>query len=668
MASLRKKKTNDALPRRISTFDGMPTAPQVVVGSKEKNKVQDKIKRRLSVRMGLPTGQRQQRPALPPGALSNLQTTRLNVKPPLQSSERKASVPYIAPIRPVYDPVVFNDPNFDAESYVKRMLQTATPTELDDFFQTLQEQRTTNSGAQQRDTFSNHREFITISKEVSTLDTDVSAIRNMLGELRGVAQRLAVDTDQTDLGRRDDGRRAGRNSIVDFHQLNKNNLQLLWQQVEGSRKFLPAEEGRRVVRESGAWTELNSATWRVKQKVHVVLLNDHILLAARRQKPNGSGQRLIAQRCFSLMDVQISELRDKEMEDAIMIHLISTRDKFVLRADTLEEKRVMYLAMQRELAELEAGVKRESQLDLERSTGRVAQDTSRQGQIKRLSRRLSKRIDKPTTTTGVNGEQIDLTWIQERIDDLDQKIAHRQYSAAVRSLHRGRALVKDASADDLAGALVALRLDERADHLAARLAEELSQEALSRRTRVITELVGCLSSIDRSQLAHETFFAARTELIVKRLGGIQFEGDVLLYISDVSLVHFHLIRQTAVLYNETFASNRELSIDRKRTSSPSRASSEPDRPTTVAVGAALIAWARDEADKFADVFSRQLYGMATHADLYQEALAAVSRNISTLRDIGMDLSFWLQHRLAQRADASANDDIAQGMSQLTVSA
>lgn len=668
LGSLRKKKTNGDLPKRVSTFGGLDMAPRVVVGSKEKNKVQDKIKRRLSQRIGLPSNPRQARPPLPKGAAGIAPNARLQVPrgsdAALEGADSvAASRERVAPaVRPVYDPAVFNDPRFDADDYVRRMLQTASATELDDFFQTLQDARSTNSTAMQRDTFSNHREFITISKEVGTLDGDMASIRDMLGELRGVAKSLMVDNDaaatQADAygrTRADDagGRRGGRNSIVDFHLLNRNNLKALWQQVEGARKFLPADEGRRVVRESGAWTELNAATWRVKQKVHLVLLNDHLLLAAKRAKPNGSGQRLIAQRCLPLIDVRLSNLRDKEMEDAVMVRVVSTREKFVFRADRLDEKKAMYLAIQRETAELEASMKRTSLIDLDR--GISGGDPSRQGQIKRLSRRLSKNMKGST----VDGEQIDLAWVQERIDDLDQKIAHRQFAAAIKSLHRGRALVKDASPDDLAGALVALRLDERADHLASKVAGELAQESLTRKARAVGDLVSCLAALDRNQLAHRTFFAARTDLIERRLRGIQFEGDVLLYISDVALVHFHLIRQTAMLYSQAFSPDVQRR-ERRSDASPSRPSSSPQRPRSAgqsggtgggggADGANLIYWAKCEAEKFCSVFHRQMYGVAERSELYAEALAAVARNIAILKDIGMDLSFCVQDALSNGA-------------------
>ena len=689
LGSLRKKKNNADLPKRVSTFGGLDMAPRVVVGSKEKNKVQDKIKRRLSQRIGLPANPRQPRPPLPPGALGNLPATRLQVPRGSDTGLEQQTIGRDAEmaVRPVYDPAVFNDPKFDADEYVRRMLQTASATELDDFFQTLQEARATNSTAMQRDTFSNHKEFMTISREVGTLDSDMASIRNMLGELRSVAKSLMVENetaaDAYGRTRSDDQqqRRAQRNSIVDFHLLNRNNLKALWQQVEGARKFLPADEGRRVVRESGAWTELNAATWRVKQKVHMVLLNDNLLLAAKRAKPNGSGQRLIAQRCLPLVDIQLTDLRDKEMQDAVMVRVLSTKEKFVFRADRMEEKKTMFLAIQRETAELEASMKRTTMIDLDR--GIIGGDPSRQGQIKRLSRRLSKNMKNGALGTSQDGEHIDLAWVQERIDDLDQKIAHRQFAAAVKSLHRGRALVKDASPDDLAGALVALRLDERADHLANKVSGELAQEALTRKSRVVGDLVACLSALDRAQLAHETFFAARTDLIERRLRGIQFEGDVLLYISDVALVHFHLIRQTAMLYSQAFTPESTQRRSGRQSGSPARGSGGTTLNGTATAGAGggaeganLIYWSKCEAEKFCNVFHRQLYGVDSGSELYAEALASVARNISILRDIGLDLSFCVQNALTRPYVEDGGRDASSGgvagltrrAGQLTISA
>ena len=86
--------------------------------------------------------------------------------------------------------------------------------------------------------------------------------------------------------------------------------QALWKNIEGSQKFLPALPGRHVVQNAGLWIELDNATWKPRRAMQIFLLNDHLLVAARRKKKvnaNGVDQRqppvkLVADRCWPLLE------------------------------------------------------------------------------------------------------------------------------------------------------------------------------------------------------------------------------------------------------------------------------------------------------------------------------------------------------------------------------
>ncbi|CCG83919.1 protein of unknown function [Taphrina deformans PYCC 5710] len=615
LPTLRKKKTRKDLPRRISTYNGGP----VEISAKDKTKVQDRIKKRLSTKIGTPMLQTSSHMPLPSNALQNINAAnRIHIPREPQATVTSKS----QGTRPSYDPNVFNDPDFNAESYVKEMLATATPAELDSFFQSLQDSKDSTNTALQNNVYHNYREFISVSKEISTLESDMASIRGLLNDLRGITTSLQNDSTvvEEDVSR-SAGRRGARNSIIDFNQLNKTHLKALWTQVEGAQKFLPADEGRRIVRESGAWVELNAATWRAKDKVHMVLLNDHLLLAVKKHKPGGTGQRLVAQRCFPLPEIKMRLFQDEEMQSAVSISVIANKEKFVFKADSQDEKQAMYLAFNREVAELQAVQQRDDKGD-KRLTG--SHDTSRDSRIKRLSRRLSKnpglqRNGSISQAGKDSNETIDLTWVQERMDDLDQRIAHREYREAVRSVLRGRALVSAAGSEDLAADLTALRLDERTDRLAGMLCDELGDE--SYKSKVVKELVSYLVAIDRTDAARDTFLAARSALIRKRARGVMFEGDLSLYIADLALVHFTLIRNTTTIYRTSFTSPSEMS--------------------------GLVAWAKTEVEAFVDLFVRQLYGNETDSVVYRDALDAVSKQIAVLRDVGLDFAFVVESALAR---------------------
>lgn len=615
LPSLRKKKTTrNNLPRRESSYNN--EQHQLHVTAKDKTKVQDKIKKRLSTKIGLPSMPNQSSMPLPSNAMRNI-TNANRLQLPRETQDGGSPRP--RPARPVYDAAVFNEPDFNADEYVRKMLATATPAELDDFFQALQESKNDTKEMMQKNVFRNYREFIMISKEIGTLESDMNTIRGLLSDLRGITTSLKQDDELDDEPLRAQGRRGARNSIVDFHQLNKNHLRALWSQVEGAQKFLPADEGRRIVRESGAWVELNAATWRPKNKVHIVLLNDHLLVAQQKPKPSGSGQRLIADRCFPLGDIKVKEFDDPEMDTALSIRSITSREKFVYKSNSKDEKKNMLIAFNRELSDLSA-----LQHSLDDSAKRLtgSHDVSRDSQIKRISRRLSKNPQSQRLSiSGPSGnEVIDLSVVQERMDALDQLIAHREYKEAVRSILRGRTLVNQAAINDLAAELTSLRLDQRTESLSHLLCDELIDEAS--RSKVVKELVGYLTALSRTDLASSTFLSARTKLLQKRTRWVIFDGDLSLYLSDLSLVTFTLLKSTSVMYFSAFSASSASHV---------------------------IHWSQLRVLEFSNVVKNQLWKVKEKEggeEMVRACLEGIGRQVGVLRDVGLDLSGVVKDALA----------------------
>merc|ERR1711881_481919 len=99
---------------------------------------------------------------------------------------------------------------------------------------------------------------------------------------------------------------ANRSSVANLEALWTTQLSALYKRVEGSQKYLPAIPGRHIVYENSRWVELNSATWKPKRRVHLIILNDHFLIAADKKRAEGAtkdkqGQgQLTAVRCWPL--------------------------------------------------------------------------------------------------------------------------------------------------------------------------------------------------------------------------------------------------------------------------------------------------------------------------------------------------------------------------------
>jgi hypothetical protein len=107
-----------------------------------------------------------------------------------------------------------------------------------------------------------------------------------------------------------DRRRAQRSSVADLRVLYASQLQELHSAIEGSSKFVPATPGRHIICQIPDIYSLNPATYKVEYAVHLVLLDDALLVAKRRRRRNGERGRLVAERCWMLSEVVIVDVKD----------------------------------------------------------------------------------------------------------------------------------------------------------------------------------------------------------------------------------------------------------------------------------------------------------------------------------------------------------------------
>lgn len=101
-----------------------------------------------------------------------------------------------------------------------------------------------------------------------------------------------------------------RSSVADLRTLYATQIQTLHSTIEGSAKFVPAMPGRHVITEQGDVTALNPATYRPEHSIHLVLLDDVLLVAKQRQKRTGGPAKLVADRCWTLADLVVQDLKD----------------------------------------------------------------------------------------------------------------------------------------------------------------------------------------------------------------------------------------------------------------------------------------------------------------------------------------------------------------------
>jgi hypothetical protein len=92
----------------------------------------------------------------------------------------------------------------------------------------------------------------------------------------------------------------------DMKSIYRAQMMALWENVEGSQRFIPQAQNRHIVRECTNFFEMNPKTLQPRQVVHLFLLNDCLLVA--RRKTN----RLIADHCWNIQDLTIVDVKDSQ--------------------------------------------------------------------------------------------------------------------------------------------------------------------------------------------------------------------------------------------------------------------------------------------------------------------------------------------------------------------
>ncbi|KAI9862238.1 MAG: exocyst complex component exo84 [Vezdaea acicularis] len=536
------------------------------------------------------------------------------------------------------------DPNLQPDQYVAKLLSDASPEDVNDYQYKLQKLRSRASTDLQQNVYQNRTQFIKISKEAERLKDEMRTLRSLMSDLKSNTNVLGQAT-SANSSLQESGfdsmsatarKQANRSSVAHLEAMWNTQLQMLWKNVEGSQKFLPSVPGRHIVRESRHWVELNTATWKPRRLMHMFLLNDHLLVASRKKKRveqvNGQNQKqqavpskLVAERCWPLQDIQITDLSTsmgaanvngaKKGPDGVTdaINICVGQESFTYRNDKEDggEKVGLLLAFRKALEELRRSLRAGSD-----ETGKVkdsinyfaARDPAllkRTDLVETLSDNIFKKG--PSIMIDVDGKQQSLRWVENQMDELDIEIARQQFEEAVGTVENLKRLAKSLKGNSVAQDLINFKVDERAGRLASVVARRLvDTHALLRPTKTNVDWLTRLGFEDR---AREEYLEARSGIIDKRTRECIFEGDLENYIFQISFVRFTLIKHTITCFQACFP------------------------PLMMS---ACVKWAKEHIDSFNEILARQLTSVEKVSEVHRRCIGVAKEHAALMSEVGLD--------------------------------
>lgn len=517
----------------------------------------------------------------------------------------------------------------DAQAYVKKVLTGADEEEKRRFVAALMREKQANKKELQRTVFKHYAEFVAISKEISTLENDMLELKELLGQWKDLPQLMGMeDTLAPTLDRNGnlERRRTQRKSVFDLQNLYRNQLTQLWSIVEGSQKYLPVVAGRHLVFELHGVVELNPATYKPKQNVSIFLLNDVLLIAGKRRNKGGSTTsvgdekdrdrgRMVAERCWNLIELGIVDVKDGgELVNVIKVH--RGKEHCVYRTQKSDDKRALINAFRQISREANEKKRKDSEKEQERRKtmwlGDNGNGTGNSGH--------------PLSTIGPSmADSKDLRWIDEYGDELTMAIAIRDWEESVKLVEKGQALSKSIESNSSAHSLLVSRLEQLVPSLVSQISHDLSSSNLRKSSSA--RLISLLVRLDLADHARDSFLESRRELMFKRVRSIKCDGDVSIYINELAVVIFTIIRHTSDWYMNAFKENNMAS--------------------------GFVTWAKQQIETFADLFRRQMDAPNISESTVNECLhVTATQNRKLLRDVGLDFTFLLSSLLQPSSNPS----------------
>lgn len=388
----------------------------------------------------------------------------------------------------------------------------------------------------QQNVFQNRTQFIKISKEAEKLKSEMRTLRNLMSELTaslGQATSSAGGSDAVAARRQ-----AHRSSVANLEALWNTHLQTLWKRVEGSQKYLPATPGRHIVYESGRWVELNAATWKPRRRVHLILLNDHLLVAAEKKRTDAQlnsrdakdkqgPTQLYAVRCWPLHDVQMADLSTRSTpgsaekattSNAVNVRVGADSYTFATGSQEANEKTALLSNFRKTAEDLRRTAEAESQ-EREKTSDSVTYLATRDmsllrspGLVESLTEVTSPRSE---LLVDVDGKPQNIRWVEAQIDDLDIDIALQRFEEAVARIEKLRRIAKGIKGNQLAQSIVNVKLNDRAAKLSIVLLRNLGEShSWMNATRRNVEWLSRLGFDDR---ARDVYLEARSSILKKRI-------------------------------------------------------------------------------------------------------------------------------------------------------
>lgn len=500
----------------------------------------------------------------------------------------------------------FSAADFNAEDYVKGVLAKC------DIYRTIYDQRNNiqqlgdeTAVSLKKNVYRNYRQFIDTAKEISYLEAEMYQLSHLLTEQKStLAEQIS-----TDIFERPKGLPVQRDPELEAHEERKKNF---LDNIKASKQLLNELAVKELFLD-GELTEFDPETYSPIQKIGAYLLTDNLLITSL-----PSGGKLSILNMFDLSDLAVVNVRDGQgVKNAFkVLYSLETR---MFGAPSKDLKLAWLDQIERAKKNYRKGVPQLpiDKMKLDDDKVKEPENEEKLGEDEEKKEHEMKSVlCSPVGYPNL----LNVEWLIELPEDLDMRIAQRDFEGAVQLVEKVRVYLMDfAESSTLAD--IRQKIDSRVQQLEAVLEKSLDNSSSSRHVslRSIRIYVLLLIRLGRAKFACELFLRNRGFEIKNSFKQLKMEGATVIYIQKLASVFFTAIIETGKEYMKNFPLNNNCS--------------------------AFIVWVHNELQYFAEKFSRQVFLRNCTLSSIGGCINIAVTECQRLETIGIDLAFDLQHML-----------------------
>lgn len=653
------------------------------INAKDKNKVASSMQRRLSVHnanyvppkldysmplpsTGIDEGQvdRPVGETKPVGANRPMQGRPRDPTATRDDSIRQKPAAMKSPAPGKLSPAILRrmlaDPKFNAKTFVRESLGDASAIEIDEFTSSLgelavevQEEAKDNVNKSYNEILTVNRDLSVASLELKQLRSSVSELSNMMQEFFVMAEkRLQTEEHKEQFQRKGssagllppvgaDGfdKKRDRSSVAILEKIWDNQLATLFKNVEGARKYIGNSPGRHILMESGDWIELNIATLKPLQSVHIFILSDMVLVASR---PKDKQKELLVAHCGHLRDVNVSfegasskrlsfsfgpstrciyESRDPE-EAAHLLNVVrKAKDDFhdIYHAEEESAKKIKESFSYLQYAQQTPGRENTKSpvKNSRRSLGSFTPGkTGGEDMDNFLIQKISMTMHSRTRSRDVTPLAQKLKSLSNGVEEIDIELGRLKFDKAVNALTTLESQLKrlaDQGDDDdmMLYGLITLKLDQRRESVASKLSQTISTTS---ETAPLMLAVKNMIRLGLPEDGLDLFLQNRSNLIkslILQTGSLDNPTN---YLIQIAVIRFQIIRKTVINFKDIFQNDK-------------------DKFSSI-----LVNWCREEVERHFELIDKSLPSDET---ISPASIRSSRKQIDGLKSVGIDFVYKL---------------------------